>query len=110
MLSDLRESGSIEQDADQVMFIYRPEYYKLDTFPDDGSPALNRAEIMIEKNRHGSTSSIKVRFEKQYTKFCDDIDYQLTADSQAGITPNMEEHAGFVTVESNASDDSEMPF
>ena len=109
MLSDLRESGSIEQDADQVMFIYRPEYYKLDTFPDDGSPALNRAEIMIEKNRHGSTSSIKVRFEKQYTKFCDDLDYQ-TADSQAGITPNMEENAGYVTVESNASDDSEMPF
>ena len=70
---------------------------------------MNRAEIMIEKNRHGSTSSIKVRFEKQYTKFCDDLDYQ-TADSQAGITPNMEENAGYVTVESNASDDSEMPF
>ena len=70
MLSDLRESGSIEQDADMVLFIYRPEYYHLDTF-EDNTPADGMAEIMFEKNRHGSTGNVRVRFESQYTKFSD---------------------------------------
>lgn len=114
MLSDLRESGSIEQDADQVMFIYRPEYYKMETFPDDNSPALNRAAIIIEKNRHGGVGDVKVRFEKRFTKFCDDIEADFeggaAGDASTGITPN----EGFVTFESNAtsdfSDSEEMPF
>ena len=70
MLSDLRESGSIEQDADMVLFIYRPEYYKMDTFS-DGTPSAGQADIMFEKNRHGSTGNVRVRFQSQYTKFSD---------------------------------------
>ncbi len=71
MLSDLRESGSIEQDADQVLFIYRPEYYHLDKFEEDDTPSAGLAEIMFEKNRHGSNGNVRVRFQKQYTKFSD---------------------------------------
>ncbi|QOR74631.1 replicative DNA helicase [Cruoricaptor ignavus] len=62
-LSDLRDSGAIEQDADVVMFIFRPEYYGISSWntDDDGQPAMidlpsaNQAEIIIEKNRHGAT-------------------------------------------------------
>ena len=67
MLSDLRDSGSIEQDADCVMFLYRDEYYKTDASPDDTEG--NIAEIIIAKNRHGSTGTIKVGWIGRYTKF-----------------------------------------
>ncbi len=70
MLSDLRESGSIEQDADMVLFIYRPEYYKMDEF-EDGTPSAGQADIMFAKYRHGSTGNVRVRFQHQYTKFSD---------------------------------------
>ncbi len=63
MLSDLRESGAIEQDADIVMFIHREEYYKPDT------EKKNMAEIIIAKNRSGSTGSIELTWLGQYTKF-----------------------------------------
>ncbi|MBR3559717.1 MAG: DnaB-like helicase C-terminal domain-containing protein [Bacteroidales bacterium] len=92
-LSDLRESGSIEQDADMVLFIYRPEYYHLDTF-EDNTPADGMAEIMFEKNRHGSTGNVKVRFQSQFTKFCDVSEGTFGmegggfASPSAGITPN----------------------
>ena len=69
-LSDLRESGAIEQDADIVMFIYRPEYYKIETF-EDGTPAAGMAELMIAKHRNGATRDIKLRFIADYAKFCD---------------------------------------
>ncbi len=67
MLSDLRDSGSIEQDADCVMFLYRDEYYKTDASPDDTQG--NIAEVIIAKNRHGSTGTIKVGWIGRYTKF-----------------------------------------
>ena len=63
ILSDLRESGSIEQDADIVMFLYRDGYYNKDT-PD---PTL--AECIISKNRHGETGTVNLRFNGQYTLF-----------------------------------------
>ena len=66
-LSDLRESGSIEQDADVVMFLYRDEYYKTDRDPN--SQEGNVAEVIIQKNRHGSTGNIKVGWIGTYTKF-----------------------------------------
>ena len=65
MLSDLRESGSIEQDADTVIFLYRNEYYDKDTAQEDG----NIAEVIIAKNRHGSQGTIKVGWNGRYTKF-----------------------------------------
>jgi replicative DNA helicase len=69
-LSDLRESGAIEQDADIVSFIYRPEYYKIDTY-EDGSSTEGVGEIIIAKNRSGSVDTVKLRFIKNFTKFCD---------------------------------------
>lgn len=69
-LSDLRESGAIEQDADQVMFLYRPEYYDIQEF-EDGSPAAGVGEVIIAKNRHGSTEDVRLRFIGKFTKFCD---------------------------------------
>ena len=69
-LSDLRESGAIEQDADIVMFIYRPEYYHLDTF-EDGTPSAGLADLMIAKHRNGAVKDIRLRFIADYAKFCD---------------------------------------
>ncbi len=71
-LSDLRESGSIEQDADIVIMLYREEYYaaEKDDAPDDMErPAINEAEFIIAKNRHGPTTSIKVAWNGDYTLF-----------------------------------------
>ena len=68
-LSDLRESGAIEQDADMVMFIYRPEYYKLDF--DDGTPGAGLADLIIAKNRNGRTDDVRLRFIAEQAKFCD---------------------------------------
>ena len=66
-LSDLRDSGAIEQDADVVMFLYRDEYYNTSRDPDqkDG----NIAEVIIQKNRHGSTGNVKMAWLGTYTKF-----------------------------------------
>lgn len=69
-LSDLRESGSIEQDADIVMFLYRPEYYKI-TVDEDGMPTQGMAEVLIAKNRNGSLENVKLKFIGKYTKFAD---------------------------------------
>jgi replicative DNA helicase len=63
MLSDLRDSGSIEQDADVVMFLYRDEYYK------DDPENQNIAEVIIAKNRHGALATVKMSWLGQYTKF-----------------------------------------
>jgi len=63
MLSDLRDSGAIEQDADVVMFLYRDEYYKEET------PAQSVAEVIIAKNRHGSLDKVKLGWIGRFTKF-----------------------------------------
>ena len=88
MLSDLRESGSIEQDADMVWFVYRPDYYLREPDqpkPTDGAAVHDAhakwaeemerihglAELIIAKQRHGSTGSVRMRFEAKITKFSD---------------------------------------
>lgn len=63
MLSDLRESGSIEQDADIVMFLYRDAYYNKD------SPTPNISECIVAKNRHGETGTVKLMWDGQFTRF-----------------------------------------
>ena len=68
MLSDLRESGAIEQDADMVCFIHRPEYYKIYTSA-DGSDLRGMAEIIIAKHRNGAVGDVRLRFIGQYTRF-----------------------------------------
>lgn len=70
MLSDLRESGSIEQDADMVMFLYRPEYYGLDT-DESGMPLQGLGEVIIAKHRNGRTDTVNLKFIGKYTKFTD---------------------------------------
>lgn len=70
ILSDLRESGSIEQDADMVMFIYRPEYYKIDVDEQGGSTS-GVAEVGIAKNRNGPLKDIALRFISKFAKFAD---------------------------------------
>ena len=90
LLSDLRESGTIEQDADCVMFIYRDEYYlqqrgpkqnhfdsddkfnaAMDKWQQDMERVHNRAELLIEKQRHGPTGKIDLLFEGEFTRFAD---------------------------------------
>ncbi|HRO51169.1 MAG TPA: DnaB-like helicase C-terminal domain-containing protein, partial [Hyphomicrobium sp.] len=79
-LSDLRESGSIEQDADVVMFVFREEYYVERTKPREGTPEFNdwqakmmavsgRAEVIIGKQRHGPVGTVELAFESQFTRF-----------------------------------------
>ena len=67
MLSDLRDSGAIEQDADSVMFLYRDEYYQTDSSPVENEG--NICEVIIAKNRHGSTGTVKMGWIGRYTKF-----------------------------------------
>jgi replicative DNA helicase len=92
-LSDLRESGSIEQDADIVMFIYREDYYMMSSEPkrpgegddaktfDDHAKWLSQlqqieglAELIVAKQRHGATGKVMMRFEPSITRFSDYID------------------------------------
>jgi len=67
-LSDLRESGAIEQDADMVCFIHRPEYYGF-TIDKEGNDLHGIAEIIIAKHRNGTTGNLSMRFESKYAKF-----------------------------------------
>ncbi|RME18043.1 MAG: replicative DNA helicase, partial [Bacteroidetes bacterium] len=84
-LSDLRESGSLEQDADMVLFIYRPEYYTRE----DTEPELkNVAFINIAKNRHGRTAELKLRFNGPYSYFSDFTDDIHHFASSHTINPN----------------------
>jgi len=70
ILSDLRESGAIEQDADLVLFIYRAEYYKIDEF-EDGSPTQGVSEVIIAKHRNGAVGDVKLRFIADFARFED---------------------------------------
>ncbi len=69
-LSDLRESGAIEQDADMVMFIHRPEYFGIteDTL---GNSLIGLAEIIVAKHRNGGTGDVRLKFKKEFTRFTD---------------------------------------
>jgi replicative DNA helicase len=84
-LSDLRESGSIEQDADIVLFIYREDYYLAARQPADDHPdfaswqeemgrVYGLAEILVSKQRHGATGKVRVKFDSRITKFSDRVD------------------------------------
>ncbi len=70
MLSDLRESGSIEQDADMVLFIHRPEKYGITT-DSEGNSLIGLADIIIAKHRNGAVGEIRLRFKAELTQFCD---------------------------------------
>ena len=83
-LSDLRESGAIEQDADIVAFIHRPEYYGINQ-DENGMPTAGLAEIILAKHRNGAVCDIKLRFLKDQARFADmDADENSTAANPMG--------------------------
>lgn len=81
-LSDLRESGAIEQDADIVTFIHRPEYFGI-TEDENGNSLLGVAEIIIAKHRNGATADVPLRFQKEMAKFSD-LDPQFDPSGGSG--------------------------
>lgn len=102
ILSDLRESGAIEQDADMVLFIYRPEYYKFDQL-EDGTPSAGVAQLIIAKHRNGAIGEINLRFNANYAQFTDfdEINY----DSPGNIYPNENFENNTMILPSKMNDD-----
>ena len=91
LLSDLRESGAIEQDADIVSFIYRPEYYKIDEWDDEErTPTDGQAEFIVAKHRNGGLDSIRMKFIPHLGKFenLDDFDSPFEFHSKMNAAAN----------------------
>ncbi len=111
LLSDLRESGAIEQDADMVCFIYRPEYYKI-MEDEQGNSTEGLAEFIIAKHRNGALEDIPLRFIPHYAKF---MDYDTMGfEQEGGLTPSssFEAAPNVMTMPSRMNDDAEddVPF
>jgi replicative DNA helicase len=95
LLSDLRESGAIEQDADIVSFIYRPEYYKIDEWDDEShSPTQGQGEFIIAKHRNGSLENVRLKFIGSLGKF-DNLDNFSTPFSSFSSSMNDDEISNF---------------
>jgi len=105
MLSDLRESGAIEQDADIVSFIYRPEYY--DITESEGVSLKGVAEIIIAKHRNGALETVRLKFIDQFAKFTnlDEFDFSSLKDEDF-MTPNDQ----IMTRPSRMNQDDDIPF
>jgi len=89
MLSDLRESGAIEQDADIVSFIYRPEYYNIDEWDDDErTPSQGQAEFIVAKHRNGGLDNIRLKFVGHLGKFEDLDSFDSPFEFQSKMNPN----------------------
>tara|TARA_R110000868_G_scaffold37481_2_gene132566 strand:- start:3297 stop:4844 length:1548 start_codon:yes stop_codon:yes gene_type:complete len=123
ILSDLRESGAIEQDADIVSFIYRPEYYKIDEWDDEErSPTAGQAEFIVAKHRNGGLENIRLKFVGHLGKFdnLDDFDSPFEFQSKMNaedenpfITknlPNANEAFGSSMNDDSMQDDNDVPF
>jgi replicative DNA helicase len=103
ILSDLRESGSIEQDADLVLFIYRPEYYKVDE-DSYGSATEGIAEISIAKNRNGATKDVKLKFVSRFAKFAD-LEVNFAPEDNFLPSPSFDSPMRTKTIMSKMDDD-----
>jgi replicative DNA helicase len=88
-LSDLRESGSIEQDADMVIFLYRPEYYKIDK-DKQNQPVNGAAQIIIAKHRNGQVTDVQLKFIPHLMKFVDADPNDFIGDTPFGYAENPE--------------------
>ncbi|MCD0472189.1 replicative DNA helicase [Flavobacterium sp. JAS] len=121
LLSDLRESGAIEQDADIVSFLYRPEYYKIEEWDDDeASPTAGQAEIMIAKHRNGGIENIRLKFIGHLGKFdnlddfsgsYDDLPSKMNHEENPFITKNLPSaNEAFGSNLNDDDDDSDVPF
>ena len=111
-LSDLRESGAIEQDADMVMFIYRPEYYGITEDKENGNSLTGVAEIIIAKHRNGALKDVRLRFISQLAKFVDLESGSFESMSQLPPSADFGESAPSITISSkmNNDTDDEPPF
>jgi len=112
-LSDLRESGAIEQDADMVMFLYRPEYYKI-TEDENGQPTTGVGEVIIAKHRNGSLDTVRLRFKGEFTKFMDleadgFVDEFNTSNVFKDISTTSFDLGGPMTFESKMNDNNAAP-
>jgi len=104
-LSDLRDSGAIEQDADIVLFIYRPDYYEMESDP---TISKDHAEIMISKHRNGALGTINLKFISQFAKFTDPSDDFFTEIANKGAGDN---YNSIITRPSRMNaDDEPIPF
>jgi replicative DNA helicase len=122
LLSDLRESGAIEQDADIVSFIYRPEYYKIDEWDDEEqSPTAGQAEFIIAKHRNGSLENIRLKFIGNLGKFDNLEEYgsgfdgefhsKMNHDDNPFQTKNLPSpNEAFGSNLNQEADDSDVPF
>jgi replicative DNA helicase len=111
-LSDLRESGSIEQDADMVMFIHRPEYYNV-TDDGQGNSLVGMAELIVAKHRNGPVDSAKARYIGKYTKFADWESNDFAGDysfTNSAIEPSGEFGSSSVIKQSTKWDVEDEPF
>jgi replicative DNA helicase len=112
-LSDLRESGAIEQDADMVCFIHRPEYYHL-TEDAQGNSLLGIAEIIVAKHRNGATGDVQLKFKNTYAKFLNKDDFDKDDNPFNGgyqtISSKMNEGGSNFYQDSNASQPNSNPF
>ena len=121
LLSDLRESGAIEQDADIVSFIFRPEYYKIDEWDDEErSPTQGQAEFIVAKHRNGGLENIRLKFIGHLGKFdnLDDFDSPFEFQSKMNedednpfITKNLPDaNEAFGSSMNSMEDDNDVPF
>ena len=121
LLSDLRESGAIEQDADIVSFIYRPEYYKIDEWDDDEqTPSAGQAEFIIAKHRNGSLENVRLKFIGNLGKFdnledyggsYDDLPSKMNHDDNPFQTKNLPSpNEAFGSNFNEEENDNDMPF
>lgn len=115
-LSDLRESGAIEQDADLVLFIHRPEYYGMDV-DEEGNSLKGVAEIIVAKHRNGPTGDVHLKFVREFAKFVDmDDTLAMLDDDENGFTlsskMNQDESAGLANNDINMNNgfDGPAPF
>lgn len=107
MLSDLRESGAIEQDADMVMFLYRPEYYGLETSDETNLPTQGLTELIIAKHRSGSTGTVPLKFIDHLAKFTDYDDPQMSISGASSMPHSAEfDSSNTVTIQSKMNDEN----
>ena len=105
ILSDLRESGAIEQDADIVSFIYRPEYYKIEEWDDEErTPTQGQAEFIVAKHRNGGLENIRLKFIGNQGKFDNLDDFDSPFEFQSKMNAN--EENPFITKNLPSADDA----
>ena len=109
ILSDLRESGAIEQDADIVSFLYRPEYYGINEWDDEmKTPSEGQGEFIVAKHRNGALDSIKLKFIANLGKFEDLGGYDSPFEFQSKLNPDNK--LSDFSEPSNKDEDDDMPF